>query len=36
MTSATLSFATAGVNVPGLALISSNDMIKKIPALLCA
>jgi len=33
MPSATLPFAKAGINVPGLALITSNDMIKKNPAL---
>jgi NitT/TauT family transport system substrate-binding protein len=33
MPSATLPFALAGINVPGLSLITSNDMIKKNPAL---
>ena len=33
MPAATLPFAKAGINVPGLSLITSNDMIKKNPAL---
>jgi NitT/TauT family transport system substrate-binding protein len=33
MPSATLPYAKAGVNVPGLALVASNDLIKKNPAL---
>lgn len=33
MPSATLPFAKAGINVPGLSLITSNDMIQKNPAL---
>jgi NitT/TauT family transport system substrate-binding protein len=33
MPSATLPFAKAGINVPGLSLITSNDVIKKNPAL---
>ncbi len=33
MPSATLPFAKAGINVPGLGLITSNEMIKKNPAL---
>ena len=33
MPSATLPFWKAGINVPGLALITSNDVIKKNPVL---